>query len=526
MSYGNIVLFYPKLGWMDVFVIDLPLSIIYVSHQCRVSGIEIRYVDQRVEGDNWETALLEAVDDKTVLIGFSCMSGAPILQSLEATRYIKKHYPSLPTVWGGQHATICPKETLKEQSIDYIIRGHGSMSLNKLCNYISNGAYELSSVEGLGWRENGGIQLNPMSDDLDFPALDELDFTGIDINRYTRFQYSKNVYSLFTSFGCPHKCKFCFAPIFYGNIKGKKWFAYSVDEVVGHLENMVRDYNIGYISILDEMFFLDKNRAREILLGVIERGLELEWGIRGVRIDDLDRMDNDFFELMSNAGIRQLMIGAESGSERMLKIMKKGITVKQTIRVNKRLKDFPKLIPSYNFLSGIPGEHIDDMYKSVSLILTLLEDNPHANFSGMNQFVPFPGSELYDICVQNGFHEPQSLEEWSFVDTHYYRGNVLWLDKKFLRILHSIQSSLMFIDNKTSRELSSCEGDSRDWRKSAKRPFIIRMMFKLIVLLGSFLRIVAKFRLKNKFFIFPFEYYLAIIGTSIMDKLQVLRKKP
>jgi radical SAM superfamily enzyme YgiQ (UPF0313 family) len=507
---------------MDAFILDMPLSIVYVAHDCLKNGIDVRFVDQRVLGSQWKDTLLKSIDDNTVLVGFSVMTGNPIKNALEAARYIKQHRPGTVTVWGGIHVTICPDEVIEEPSVDYIIKGLGSKSLFRLVDFLRNSVGSLSEIEGLGWKEKGEKRLNTMSAIASYPELKELAIFKLDMKSYVRFNYQENVYSLFTSFGCPHKCKFCYAPLFWKEIKGKKWFPYEAQTVVDHIVEVVNKYNIGYISLLDENFFLDTKRAHTILSGVSRRGVKVGWGIRGVRIDDLDRMDDEFLALMNNIGVRQMMIGAESGSPGILDLMKKGITVEQTIRVNKKLAEYPNLHPSYNFLSGLPGETIDDMCQSVDLIMRLMKDNPHASFSGMNQLIPFPGSELFDMCVKNGYKSPTSLEGWSNVDSHYGKNGVPWLDRKTENTLHSIQAALMFADKKHERELihdTPIDDTKMAQKGSGSRGKKVNFLFRLILLSARLYRPIALFRLNRRMFSFPVEYKLIKVVSSIIGKM-------
>ena len=466
--------------------------------------------DQRVEGKAWKDKFLKLVDENTILAGFSCMTGSPITHALEATRLLKNYSPNTITVWGGYHPTICYESTLREPTIDYIVRGHGHDSLYQLVNYLNNGG-DLATIEGLGWADKSGEHhLNPMPSKLSFPLLEDLSFDGIEMNNYTRFNYQQRVYSLFTSFGCPHKCGFCFAPIHYRNYK-KRWYAYEPEAIIDHIEMAVEKFGAQYISILDEEFLIQRKRAEKIFQASLDRGLDVEWGIRGIRVDDLDRADDSFLELLKAVGVKQVMIGVESGSPRMLKLMQKGITVEQTISVNQRLAKNKIIVPSYNFMSGLPGETVEDLYQSVDLILRLLDDNPDASFSGMNQFQPYPGSDLYDLCVKAGFQEPNDLEGWAYSDTHFQAGETTsWLDKKVQTTLNAIQVSLMFSDNKVSRELGTSgigklEGNRR---KKVSRGWALGFIFKIIPILASIYQPVARWRLRNHFFSFLIEYKL------------------
>ena len=527
MSTSNIVLFYPRLGWMDTFIVDLPLSVIYAAHDCQQNGIEVRIVDQRTVTGDWRQAVSKAVDDNTILFGCSVMSGNPIVHALAATRYVREHRPSLPVVWGGMHVTICPKEAALHPDIDFIIRGLGSKPLYELALLLRDGAGDKKAITGLGWAQDGQMHLNPMGTSAEYPPLAQLAYDGLDMARYTRFNYAQRVYTLFTSFGCPHQCKFCFAPIFWKDVKGKRWFPYAVEEVIDHIVDIVKRYDIGYISLLDENFFLDGKRAETIFRGVTERGVKVTWGIRGARVDDLDRMGDDFFQLMSDIGVRQIMIGAESGSQRVLDdLMRKGIKVEQTIRVNQKFSRYPKLKPSYNFLSGLPNETVEDMFQSVDLILKLMEDNPQASFSGLNQLIPFPGSKLYDMCKERGYQEPNTLEGWAMVDTHYNKGQSPWMDRKTENTLHSIQAALMFADNKVERELrGGAVEDDGTHAQGASRGKAVSVLYSAIILASKLYRPIARFRLKNHVFAFPIDYMGIKLGATMMGKISRLTQK-
>ncbi|MBF0361076.1 MAG: B12-binding domain-containing radical SAM protein [Oligoflexia bacterium] len=525
-SNPNVVLFYPQLGWMDTFILDLPLSLIYVAFDCYKNGIEVRIVDQRIEKTNWKKALSNAIDENTTLVGFSVMSGNPILNALEATKFVKEKFPSIITVWGGMHVTICPKEVIEDVNIDYIIRGLASKSLYKLICFLTSKTFNnsnslaITEIEGLGYKIDNKVHMNEMSTTTEYPSLNELNFSGVTLDNYTRFNYKDKVYSLFTSFGCPHKCRFCFAPIFWKDIKGKKWFPYKEDEVISHIVYMIKTHNIGYVSLLDENFFLDLKRAENILRGILNAGVKVSWGIRGARVDDLARMSDEMLALLEEIGVRQIMIGAESGSDRMLQLMKKGITVDQIILANKKLSHFPSINPSYNFLSGLPDENSEDIYKTAKLADQLIRDNPNASFSGLNQLIPFPGSELYDRCIELGHIPPKNLSDWGKVDTHYNKGKTPWIDKKTKNTLQSVQAALMFIDKKIARELiisSNSNNNSSSSNSSSKVALSKKFIYASIILAGKLYRPFALFRVRHSFFKFPVDYFFIKLGVTAME---------
>ena len=235
--------------------------------------------------------------------------------------------------------------------------------------------------------------------------------------------------------------------------------AFSLERTVAVLTDVVARFRPDNITFIDDDFFIDIPKVKKILAYILERKAadpggvwgKLTFNFRGVRVDELDRADDDFFDLLVRADTRHMHIGAESGSQRMLELMKKKITVEQTIRVNRRLVRYPALIPSYNFFSGLPTETYADLLASGRLILQLVRENPYCQIVGFAQFTPWPGSEMYKLAVQHGFSEPQSLEEWGGIDDADNARKLPWLEPRFVRKIELMYTAAIFVDRKIVR---------------------------------------------------------------------------
>jgi len=160
------------------------------------------------------------------------------------------------------------------------------------------------------------------------------------------------------------------------------------------------------------------------------------------------RADSQLFPLMERIGVRHLHVGAESGSQRILDLMQKGIKVEQTIEVNKRLSKFPFIIPTYNFFSGVPTETKEDIKCSTNLIMRLIKDNSRCLITAYNQFTPYPGTTLFDLTLKHGLKAPQRLEEWISFDQSGFAHQSPWLTKWQKELLDMLYVTTLFIDNK------------------------------------------------------------------------------
>ena len=143
----------------------------------------------------------------------------------------------------------------------------------------------------------------------------------------------------------------------------------------------------------DDHFFIDLERARGILEGVVRADLGITISKLQIRADTLCRMDREFFELMVRAGVKRFTVGIESGSQRILDLIKKDITVEEALEANRRLAPYP-FVPLYLFMMGMPTETPEDLGMSIQLADRMLADNPRA-VKTFNIYTPYPGTELF-----------------------------------------------------------------------------------------------------------------------------------
>lgn len=449
----DIVLIYPQLGSFDNIVCDIPLSLIYAAVDSVKSGFAVKILDLRVDLDDWKSKLNQYIEDDASLIGISVMTGNPIKTSLEISKYIKSQY-SVPIVWGGAHPTILPEETLKNQYIDYVIRDFGSKSLCDLISHLKHGDIKKTDIIGLAYKEDGRVQMNPPLCAFEMPDFRDLPYQLVDMNsdKYNRLSNGEFLIPIFTAFGCPYKCSFCMSPAVYKKIKGKKWAPYDLEEVFQHIDSLMDKYCFKRLQIYDDDSFVDLDRLHKFLSGYIERGFheKLVLDFRGARINELDKMDDDFYALMVKANVELLAIGAESGSPATLKKMNKGITVEQTIRVNQKFAKHPTLKPHYNFFCGVPGETYEDLLKTKELILILVRDNPHCYIGVGADWKPLPGSEMTELAVEEfNLNLPSSLEEWALIDSFDAIKLVHpWYTTRMNNMIMLLQLSGMFLDKR------------------------------------------------------------------------------
>ena len=480
---------------MDGLSRDIPLSLIYAASHSVKKGHAVRLLDLRNIGGDWRDNVLKELRQGYGLIGLSVMTGLPITKCADISKFVKEHTDA-PIVWGGPHPTILPEQTLREPYIDYVVRDWGSVALCELADYLESGAPARESILGLGYKENGECRLSPPQTCFEMLNWQDLPYDLVDFSHagYSRLQGSIKTFPIFTAMGCPYTCAFCMSPAVYKKISGKKWVAYDLDYLFGHIDHLAAHYDFDALQVLDDDSFVDLERMRAFLKELIRRGYNTRFKIefRGGRVNELDRMDDEMLSLLCEAGTEMIFIGVESGSDRSLKAMKKGISVEQILRVNRKLARFPVLKPHYNLMFGIPGETLEDVLKTKELILQLIAEHPQCFIGLPGIWKPVPGSVLADIAASEyNLALPDALEAWAGVDS--FDAEPLrypWFTRGMAEMINLIALASLLLDGKI-RHFSPAFGPLLS--------FLLRLTQKLY-------RPVLLWRLKHNYTAFLLEF--------------------
>ncbi|RKY32027.1 MAG: hypothetical protein DRP74_03590 [Candidatus Omnitrophota bacterium] len=502
------LLIYPKLGSMDSMITDIPLSIIYAAADSVKQGYSVKAIDLRAEKDNWKSSLKEVLEKGVLLAGISVMTGTPLHYAREVSLFIKNNYPHTKIVWGGPHVTVLP-ETIEEPYLDFLIRGYGSAALAELISCLKSGKSDYSIIKGLSYKQNGQALHNPRCTEHEMLSFQDIPYHLIDVNSalYRRSYIRKRFFPIFTSRGCPYHCSFCIHPAVYKDISGPKWKPYPDNEVVDHIEYIVNRFKVTHICLIDDTSFVELERMKRIFKLIIQRGIKVVMEFRGARINEIDKMDDDFLRLMVEAGGRTLLVGVESVSDRVLETMQKGITREQIFRVNQKLRRFPQITPYYNFIYGTPFETYNDLLETKDGVLKILRDNPQAYFGFGGDWKPIPGSEMIEAAVKKtGFRLPASIDEWIEMDSSDFKVKIVhpWYTPEHNSLIKLMQVASFVIDDKVIRQTSA--------NKSAG--------FRILRLFSRIYKPVALLRMKFNFHYFLIEYNIWRLLMRFMPRIK------
>ena len=409
------------------------MGLSYLAGSLLAHAYEVEIWDASVETE------LESLDERLARDPFDIVGlSAPtplIVNAWEAAATAKKH--GAMTILGGPHLTLQPHESLEKDQVDLVVRGESEYTIIEIMRalekeleirnskaqarspkleihpskpYLFNPEAGWGNILGLSWRNlEGKIMHNldrPLPDDIDaipFPA-----HHLFKIERYTNLNpltdgldMKARAYTIVTSRGCPYKCTYCSKPI-----TGDTWRGRTVENVIAEWSWLVNDLGATEIGVTDDIWNLDKNRAKALCRALIKANLNhVPWvTIHGMKVNNTDP---ELFQLMKAAGCKRVGFGVENGDEWMLRhVIKKGQTldmVRQAFKWSKKAK----LQTMGFFIFGMPGETEESMEKTIQFALELDPDLAHFMMAA-----PFPGTEMWDTLKKHGNIFSDSMD-WS-----------------------------------------------------------------------------------------------------------------
>lgn len=377
----KILLINPKFT-EEVPIFNIPVPLVYLGSWLKARGYEV-YIQDNLHS-------LSTKFPPVDLIGLTVMS-TQIPNALSITKRVGSY---VPVIWGGVHPTLYPEQVASSPSIHYVVVGEGEYPL-------------LDILDG---QAVGKIQRGREVSINEYPRLDwnlvrqscgETDLRKV--SHLTEFGIS-----LLTSRGCPHRCTFCI-----NSVLGIKYRRRSANLVIDDIRDAL-EQGIDRIQFEDEDFFADRGRVRGIIDGIKENNLKVKWAA-SARVSYFNKYylgNIDFLKELRESGLYFIGTGAESGSERILNKVSKGISPQETLVMAECLSK-AKIDANFSFMIGLPEETTEDYRKTLSLIDKIIRIDRRFYILGPQIYRPYPGSRLFEECVYRGLKIPNSLEEWS-----------------------------------------------------------------------------------------------------------------
>jgi len=498
-----VVLIQPRMGLSGEFSRHLPLSLLYVASVLVKMNIRVEILDTRVVENDWRKALEGYLKQKPLWLGFTVMAGFPVEHSLEISRFVKSQ-ADVPIIWGGAMPTVDPLSCISENVIDYAIAGSGIEATEKLTRALIDKKIDdeelLASIPGLACRINSKNLVNKRFHGFEHVKFTDLPYYLIkDYSVYGQIGSKEKIFPIYSAYGCPYKCAFCISPALYRDF-ARKWLPVAAAETVDHIEFLCKEHGASTIYFYDDDSFVNIEHIRSIVNELKERQIHVKLSFRGARIDEIKRMDDEFLDLLSETGTEMLHIGVEAGSQRILDLFNKGITVEDIIEVNRKLARHKKLIAAYNWIVGSPGETFEEIRQTTKLLIQLIRENPRCFVFQPNIFRVVPGSVLGDKAAEMGYTAPRNLDEWIMAEIEQ-DVSAPWLSDKVKGLIRMLQVTAYFVDDKAGLLLNT--GSFKDW---------------LIKFASALYRPLARFRFKSGFSRCLIEADLFFLAQNLMKR--------
>ncbi len=382
----------PRRDAADAGLSVPPLGLAYIAAVARAGGHEVEILDAYAINMGWtdfEAAVRERQPD---VLGLSAMT--PVADVAARAVNIARPYVKR-IILGGPHPTAVGEKVFAEMpGLDATVEGEGEGAILPLLDYFS--------ADGQGPPPPGtrirGAPFTPAPtpdpSTLPLPARDLLP------NHAYRYLFAtrRGFATMISSRGCPFRCSFCDK-----SVGGSRWRARGPADVVDEMAHLQRDLGVGFINFYDDNFTLNRARVMAICEEILRRGLDIEWKCEG----RVDSVDPELLKTMRAAGCRVVAYGVESANPETLSLLRKDITVDQSVAAFALTREAGLRSLAYMIL-GAPGEDRAAVQGSIDFCRDIQAD--YVQFSTLSAM---PGTPLFTHprAEQRGVNNPLDSDQ-------------------------------------------------------------------------------------------------------------------
>jgi len=384
--------------------VSLPYGLLSIAAVVRQHGYEVALIDACNLGYSVDETVERICALQPDYLGITTVT-LSIDRCAEVAQHLKARRPALKIILGGAHISSASKETMdRYPAFDVGVLGEGEETIIELFRALDEGR-PLAGIKGIIYRQGQEIlrePRRPFIDNLDalpLPAWDiveNMNFYRPSAPSYVRLPST----TIVTSRGCPGRCLFCNSKAMYGQLR-----CFSAAYVIKMIEHLRNTYGMRDLSIYDDNFLFFEDRVREICHFLLKNHIDLTWSC----YSRVDQGNLELFQLMKKAGCWQISYGIESGSQRILDFIRKGVTLQQiadTVALTKkaglRTRGF--------FIIGHLTEDHQSINDTIDFMLRLPLDDFH-----FTTFTPLPGTAAHAMADQYGTFD----RTWSKMNLQY-----------------------------------------------------------------------------------------------------------
>lgn len=400
--------------WSDSGPLTPPIGPAYLAGSLRAAGHEPRIVDGLGENPFQITSLfhdrvtaiglrseeiVELIEPDADLIGVTCMFSQDWPEIRRLIQLVRRRFPRIPIVAGGEHITALPEFTLQTTpDVDVCVIGEGEETLVELARAIDR-KEPFDNIPGLVLRHEGGFRATGRRtriraiDDVPWPAWDLVPLNnyldhglGYGVNR------GRSMPVLATR-GCPYECTFCSNPEMWTT----RWYARDPGQVLDEIQAYQERYGATNFDFYDLTAIVKRKWIIEFTNAILDRKMQFTWQLpSGTRSEAIDE---EVSRLLYASGCRNMSYAPESGSPAVLKRIKKVVkldrleaSVVGAVRAGLNVK--------LNIIMGFPEETREDLRLTVRFLARMGLAGVHD--MSISLFSPYPGSQLYEELRASG----------------------------------------------------------------------------------------------------------------------------
>ena len=381
-----------------------PLSVLSIA--AMLEGREdYAIVDGNLDPRPQETLIDLLQHNHVELLATSVMPGPQTKSVVETLPEIRRRFPHVPTVWGGYFATNYTEAALNASYVDYAVRGQGEDTFLEVLDAI-RGKRDPAGIAGLSYKGANGKHLHNSERLMKNPgAFPWFPYHRLSVEKYLLPTYLGRRTAVHqASIGCPFACNFCGVVTFSGSREKVE----SPERTAAILTHLHDKYGADAVQFYDNNFFLREDNARELAERITP--LQMRWWCEG-RVDILLRYSDATLAALRRAGCTMIYVGAESGSDWVLKDMKKQLTTEQTLEFAARIQK-AGIVAEFSFVIGNPRDPDRDTRECLQFIRKIKRLNPESEII-INTYTPVPQRERMYGEVEDQVEFPTTPEEWA-----------------------------------------------------------------------------------------------------------------
>jgi len=375
-----------------------PLGLCYIASVLKEKNHQIKIIDCDTENNYLEKIRNTLENFNPDVIGFYTMTWT-YRQAKNIAKEIKNTNPEIKIIIGGPQTTTFPKFSINCLEFDFGVIGEGEITIQELIYAIENNK-PFDKIKGIVFKKKSEIIINQKRELIE--NLDSIAFPARELllmNKYFDvFTKKKKFATLIASRGCPFLCSFCDRD----NRMGRQWRVRSPKNIIEEIKLIQKQYDINEFMFFDDNLTSDKKWVYELCKLIKKNNLKIIWECR----TRVDLVDKDMLKEMKSAGCYRIRFGFESGNNKILKIIQKGITVEQSLLCAKICKEVKMEMFGY-FMMGSPYETEETLQQTMNLALKINSD-----FALFSKTILIPNTELFDWAVENNYIKKDYWEKY------------------------------------------------------------------------------------------------------------------